>query len=167
MQRLENVCCVRLQTGDARHFLIVMCDACPYNTIKSHRGDSFEEVVQHIFSDRSNHLQFQVNHSSLGDPERFSFFLEMLRRQVNCCFVQTRSSINSECGRRGPFSYNQGKNHTIVTCVSASGFALPPMLIHPGSLICTCALDSFHLHNTGLQINIFLLINCLASQLTV
>ena len=48
--------------------------------------------------------------------------------------VHKPGKVLAELGRRHVYSVvsgERGKNHTIMTCVSASGFVLPPMMIYP------------------------------------
>ena len=48
--------------------------------------------------------------------------------------VHKPCKVVAELGRRNVYSITaaeRGKTHTIVACVSASGFVLPPMMVYP------------------------------------
>ena len=54
--------------------------------------------------------------------------------ETGISIVHKPGKVVTELGRRnvwGITSAEKGKTHTVVTCVSASGLSIPPMLIYP------------------------------------
>ena len=54
--------------------------------------------------------------------------------EVGVSIVHKPGKIITEMGRKSVWaisSAEKGKNHTILSCVSAAGFVLPPFMIHP------------------------------------
>ena len=55
--------------------------------------------------------------------------------EMGVTIVHKGGKVVTEIGRRNVWaitSGEKGKTHTIITCVSASGYVLPPFLIYPG-----------------------------------
>ena len=50
------------------------------------------------------------------------------------CLGERRCKVVAELGRRNVYaitSAERGKTHAILSCVSASGYSLPPMMVYP------------------------------------
>ena len=54
--------------------------------------------------------------------------------ETGISIVHKSGKVVTEVGQRSVWSVSsgeRGKIHTVVTCVSASGFCIPPMMIYP------------------------------------
>ena len=59
--------------------------------------------------------------------------------ESNVTIVFKPSKVVAELGKRNVYAISaveKGETHTVLSCVSASGFVLPPMMVYPHM---TCA----------------------------